>query len=132
MGKARQVHGSASSSALDALKARRDATRKQRPVEAERQRDVAALDHRIGLFGATCRTSDRNTAFEDAGFGLGDQRQHFGIVGAAALADRGGEIAGPITATSMPGTAMISSMRLTASTCSMVIMQIMSSSAVAM
>ena len=38
---------------------------------------------------------------------------------------------GPITATSMPGIAMISSMRLTASTCSMVTMQIMSSSAVA-
>ncbi|MGY4237608.1 hypothetical protein ACVIIW_006555 [Bradyrhizobium sp. USDA 4449] len=37
-----------------------------------------------------------------------------------------------MTATSMPGVAMISSMRLTASTCSMVIMQIISSSADAM
>ena len=37
-----------------------------------------------------------------------------------------------ITATSMPGTAMISSMRSTASTCSMVTMQIMLSSAPAM
>jgi hypothetical protein len=39
---------------------------------------------------------------------------------------------GPITAMSMPGVAMISSMRSTASTCSIVIMQIISSSAVAM
>ena len=39
---------------------------------------------------------------------------------------------GPITAMSMPGVAMISSMRSTASTCSIVIMQIMSSSALAM
>ena len=105
---------------------------KQRPVEAERECKIATVDHRIRLLGRSCHTADRHPAVEDAGFGTRDQCLHFGIIDLAAFVDGGGEIAGPITATSMPGVAMISSMRLTASTCSIVIMQIMSSSAAAM
>jgi hypothetical protein len=38
-------------SALIRVKTRRDAAGEQRPVEAERQRQIAAIDHLVGLLG---------------------------------------------------------------------------------
>ena len=49
-------------SALDSVKAGRDAACEQGPVESERQCDIAAVDHPIGLFGRAHRAADRDVA----------------------------------------------------------------------
>src|SRR5262249_13996478 len=59
---------------LDSRKTRGDPALEQRPVEAERNGKVAALDHGIGLLGTACRAADRHAAFEDAVLGTRDQR----------------------------------------------------------
>src|SRR5438034_9277118 len=71
-------------SALDAIKACRDAALKQRPVEAEREPHIAALDHLIGLLRRARHAADRHAAFENAGLGARHQRLHLGGVNAAA------------------------------------------------
>src|SRR6185295_4000247 len=70
---------------LDPLKTRRDAPLEQRPVEAERERHVATLDHPVGLLGRACDAADRNAALEDACLGARHQIKHFRVVGQAAL-----------------------------------------------
>src|SRR3981081_1003709 len=80
-------------SALDAVETRRDAALKKRPVEAERQRQIAALDHLSGLLGRARHATDRDAALQDAGFGARHQCEDFGIIGAAALVDAGCEVA---------------------------------------
>src|SRR5580700_4807905 len=82
-------------SALDPLKARSYPALKQRPVEAERQRQIAAVDHLIGLFGGARHPADWDAAFEDAFFGARHQRLHLRIIDTAALVDGGCEVAGP-------------------------------------
>src|ERR1700758_1591736 len=79
---------------LDPGKTRGDAALEQRPVEAERNGEVAALDHGIGLLWRPRRAADRYAALQDAFLGARDQRQHFRVVEQAALVDRGCEIAG--------------------------------------
>src|SRR5216684_119488 len=79
-------------STLDPVKTRGDAALKQRPVEAERQRHVAAFDHLVGLFRRARHTADRDAAFEDAGFGARHQRQHLGVVGAARSEEHTSEL----------------------------------------
>src|SRR3954468_21045699 len=78
---------------LDPFQTCRDAALEQRPVEPERQRQIAALDHRIGLCGAAGDAADRDATPEDSGLGPRDQILHRGIVDQAALVDRGGEVA---------------------------------------
>src|SRR5437016_5593589 len=73
--------------ALDPVKARGDAALEQRPVEAERQRDIAARDHPVGLLGRARDAADRHAAPEDAGLGARYQRHDFRIIRQAALVD---------------------------------------------
>src|SRR5260370_21604465 len=82
-------------SALDPRKTCRDAALKQRPVKTQRQRQIAAIDHRIGLFGGARDAADRHTAFHNAFLRPLHQRDHLRVIGQAALVDGGGEIAGP-------------------------------------
>src|ERR1700674_4277792 len=81
-------------SAYDTFETRRDAAGKQRPVEAERQRQIAAFDHLVGLLWRARYAPDRDAALEDAGLGARHQLQHLGIINAAAFVDAGGEVAG--------------------------------------
>src|SRR5664279_581026 len=117
-------------SALDPFEDRSNPALKQRPVEAESQRQIAAFDHLVGLLRATppigtplLRMPASARAISASTSGSSARPRLLMLVARSP---------GPITAASMPGTAMISSMRLTASTCSMVTMQSMSSSDVAM
>src|SRR5258708_30458908 len=52
-----------SPSALDAVKTRSDAALEQRPVEAEREPDIAAFDHLVGLFRRARDAADPDAAF---------------------------------------------------------------------
>src|SRR5882724_10119989 len=72
-------------SAYDTFETRRDAAGKQRPVEAERQRQIAPFDHLVGLLWRARHAPDRDAALEDAGLGARHQRQHFGVINAAAF-----------------------------------------------
>src|SRR5712691_1678790 len=65
-------------SALDPIKTRRDAALKQRPVEAERESHIAALDHLIGLLRRARHAADWDAAFENAGLGARHQGLHVG------------------------------------------------------
>jgi hypothetical protein len=53
----------------DPFETRGDAALKQRPVEAQCQREIAPLDHLIGLLGRACHSAERNSAPEDTGLG---------------------------------------------------------------
>src|SRR6185437_17013541 len=75
-------------SALDSVKAGRDAACEQGPVESEGQCDIAAVDHPVGLFGRARRAADRNAASQDAGLGLRHQVQYFGMVQLARSEER--------------------------------------------
>src|SRR6267378_2590618 len=70
---------------FDPLQARGDAALEQRPVEAEREHEVAAIDHLVGLLGGARHAADHNPALEDAGLGARYQRLHLGIIDLAAL-----------------------------------------------
>src|SRR6516225_6159088 len=113
--------------AFYALEGRRQTALKQRPVEAERECKIATVDHRIRLLGRACHAADRHPAVEDAGFGTRDQCLHFGIIDLAAFVDGGGEIAGADHGNVDAGRRHDLINAMTASTCSIVIMQIMSS-----
>src|SRR3954466_8118902 len=63
---------------LDPGKTRRDAALEQRPVEAERECEVAALDHLVRLLGRSRDAADRHAAPENAFLGARHQRDHFG------------------------------------------------------
>src|SRR6266699_197145 len=78
-------------SADDPFETRRDAAGKQRPVEAERERQIAPFDHLVGLLWRARHAPDRDAALEDARLGPRHQRQHFRIINAAALVDAGCE-----------------------------------------
>src|SRR6478672_4443470 len=69
--------GGGSAPGLDALETGRNAALEQRPVEAERQRQIAAVDHLIGLLGGARHASDRHTALQYAGLRARHQRLHF-------------------------------------------------------
>src|SRR5437868_1463372 len=73
---------------LDSVKARGNPALEQRPVETQRQRDIAARDHLVGLFGRAGDAADRHAAFEDAGLGARHQLQHLRIIGQAAPSAR--------------------------------------------
>src|SRR5882724_12682193 len=72
-------------SAYDSFETRRDAAGKQRPVEAERERQIAPFDHLVGLLWRARHAPDRDAALEDARLGARHQRQHFGVINAAAF-----------------------------------------------
>src|SRR5215472_3602940 len=80
---------------VDPLKSRGNPALEQRPIKTESKREIAAVDHRIGLLGGARSAADRHAAFENAGLGSRNQRLNLRIVDLAALADGGGEIPRP-------------------------------------
>src|SRR2546423_8544310 len=80
-------------SALDPFETRGDAALKQRPIEAQCQRDIAAVDHLVSLLGRSRYSADGNAAPDDALLRARHQSLDFGIIDPASFIDAGGEVA---------------------------------------
>src|SRR5260370_26248392 len=70
----------ASVSTLDPFETRRDPALKQRPAEAERQRQIAAFDHPIGLFRSARHPAGPTTPLQDASLAARHSPRRCGVI----------------------------------------------------